>query len=131
MHPNSGQASMAYRKAAANVHPGIALVRIYDELILAIRQAIRAKEDKNHELAFTKIMRAALILRGLAGGLDLERGGEVSERLLQVYKSYILNLHLSYGKEDVVRRYNKLLEGLVELRDAWAFVAGERLRNPS
>ena len=129
MSHNTGLAVSAYRKAAANVHPSIALVRIYDELILAVRQAIRAKEDKQHELAFTKVMRAAMILRGLANGLDFDRGGEVSERLFKVYNSYILGLHLSYGKDYVVRRYSKLLEGLVELRDAWAFIAGQRERS--
>jgi flagellar protein FliS len=47
--------------------------------------------------------------------------------LLKIYKSYILCLHLSYGKPDVIRRYNKLAEGLVALRDAWIFVAAQTM----
>lgn len=124
MNPRMGMAASAYRRAAASVHPAVAVVKLYDETILAIRQAIRAKESGDHEGAFTRVLRAATILRGLSHSLDFEQGGEVAERLLGVYKRYILLLHLSYGKPDVVVRYRKLLDGLIELRDAWASIAG-------
>jgi flagellar protein FliS len=127
MYQNMSKATSAYRQASASVHPSIAIVKIYDELILAVRQATRAKEEGLHELAFSKVSRAAMILHGLINALDMDRGGAVSARLLKIYRSYILCLHLSYGKPDVIRRYNKLAEGLVALRDAWIFVAAQTM----
>jgi flagellar protein FliS len=124
MNPHLQMSVAAYRKAATSVHPSVAVVRLYDETILAVTQAIRAKQAGDHEGAFVKVLRAATILRGLSHSLDFAKGGAVSERLFSVYKRYILLLHVSYGKPDVVARYRKLLEGLGELRDAWASIAG-------
>lgn len=128
MNLNSGLASSAYRRAATAVHPTVAVVRLYDEAILAITQAIRAFEAKAHETAYARVVRTAAILRGLDHALDHEVGGEVAERLHRVYGSYIMALHLNYGKPDVVARYEKLLVGLGELRDAWASIAGSKPR---
>lgn len=131
MYPNLAKAHAAYRQASASVHPAVAQVKIYDELILAIRQAMRSIDDKQPEAAFSKVMRAAFILRGLIAALDMERGGDVSKRLLKVYTSYIFNLHLSYGKPDVIERYGKLLDGLLPLREAWVHVAKYRMAEES
>ena len=114
----------AYRQAAANVHPLIAVVRLYDEVLSQIRLAIRAKEEKRHEDAFQNIMRATTILRGLAHNLDFDKGGALADRPCRVYTSNILALHTSLGKPDVAIRYTKLLAGLEELRNAWASIAG-------
>lgn len=124
MNSRMGQVAAAYRQAAASVHPTVAVVKLYDATLLAISQAIRAREAAQYEECFVKVMRAATILRGLDHALDYARGGAVAERLHRVYKGYILALHLSYGKPDVVRRYRKLHDSLVELRDAWAGIAG-------
>lgn len=124
MNSRMGQVTAAYRQAAASVHPTVAVVKLYDATLLAISQAIRARETSQFEECFVKVMRAATILRGLDHALDYAKGGAVAERLHRVYKGYILALHLSYGKPDVVRRYRKLHDSLVELRDAWAGIAG-------
>jgi flagellar protein FliS len=126
MNPYSGQASAAYRQAARAVHPTVAVVKVYDEALLALTQAIRAREAGEYETCFSRVLRAATVLRGLAHCLDFAKGGAVAERLEHVYKSYILALHLNYGKPDAAARYGKLFEGLVELRDAWAGIAGMR-----
>ena len=131
MNSRMGQAAAAYRQAAASVHPTVAVVKLYDATLLAISQAIRAREASRFEECFVKVMRAATILRGLDHALDYNRGGAVAERLHRVYKGYILALHLSYGKPDVVRRYRKLYDSLVELRDAWAGIAGMAAFGPS
>lgn len=124
MNPNMGMATTAYRQAAASVHPSVAVVKVYDEAILAIVNAVRAKECNEHERAFSTVLRAAMILRGLSHSLDFTKGGAVAERLFAVYRSYILQLHLSYGKDDAVHRYRTLLGGLIDLRNAWATIAG-------
>ncbi len=124
MNSRMGQAAAAYRQAAASVHPTVAVVKLYDATLLAISQAIRAREAGQFEECFIKVMRAATILRGLDHALDYAKGGAVAERLHRVYKGYIIALHVSYGKPDVVRRYRKLHDSLIELRDAWAGIAG-------
>ena len=124
MNSSMGFAAAAYRQAAASVHPTVAVVKLYDATLLAILQAIRAREQKQIEECFTKVMRAATILRGLDQALDYEKGGAVAEQLHRVYRSYILSLHVSFGKPDVLRRYRKLYDSLIGLRDAWARIAG-------
>lgn len=124
MNARTGFAAAAYRQAAASVHPTVAVVKLYDATLLAIQQAIRAREAKQFEECFVKVMRAATILRGLDHALDYAKGGAVAEQLHRVYRSHILALHMSFGKPDVIRRYGKLHDSLVGLRDAWAHIAG-------
>lgn len=124
MNSSMGFAAAAYRQAAASVHPTVAVVKLYDATLLAILQAIRARELKQIEECFTKVMRAATILRGLDQALDYDKGGAVAEQLHRVYRSYILSLHVSFGKPDVLRRYRKLYDSLIGLRNAWARIAG-------
>lgn len=124
MNSRMGFAAAAYRQAAASVHPTVAVVKLYDATLLAILQAIRAREQKQVEECFIKVMRAATILRGLDQALDYDKGGAVAEQLHRVYRSYILSLHLSFGKPDVLKRYRKLYDSLIGLRDAWAKIAG-------
>ena len=131
MNSHMGQAAAAYRQAAASVHPTVAVVKLYDATLLAILQAIRAREQKQIEECFNKVMRAATILRGLDQALDYDKGGAVAEQLHRVYRSYTLSLHLSFGKPDVLKRYRKLYDSLIGLRDAWARIAGMDLHEES
>lgn len=131
MNSHMGQAAAAYRQAAASVHPTVAVVKLYDATLLAILQAIRAREQKQIEECFNKVMRAATILRGLDQALDYDKGGAVAEQLHRVYRSYTLSLHLSFGKPDVLKRYRKLYDSLIGLRDAWARIAGMDLHQES
>ena len=124
MNSSMGFAAAAYRQAAASVHPTVAVVKLYDATLLAILQAVRAREQKQIEESFNKVMRAATILRGLDQALDYEKGGAVAEQLHRVYRSYILSLHVNFGKPDVQKRYRKLYDSLIGLRDAWAKIAG-------
>ncbi|WP_370673907.1 flagellar export chaperone FliS [Pleomorphomonas sp. PLEO] len=124
MNSHLGYAAAAYRQAAASVHPTVAVVKLYDATLLAILQAIRAREQKQIEECFNKVMRAATILRGLDQALDYDKGGAVAEQLHRVYRSYTISLHVSFGKPDVVKRYRKLYDSLIGLRNAWAKIAG-------
>ena len=78
MHSNYAQAAAAYRQAAAAVHPTVTVVKLYDAVLLAILQAMRAKGAGQHEEAFIKVMRAATILRGLDHALDFDKGAPVA-----------------------------------------------------
>lgn len=118
-------ANAAYRQANAAVAPTVALVRVYDELIVAMTQAVRAMEEGKHETCFARIQRVTTILRGLDCALDFDRGGDIAERLHKVYNSYILQLHISYTRPDRIARYRRLMDGLRSLREAWVQVALE------
>lgn len=124
MNPYANQAMASYRQAAAAVHPTVAVVKLYDATLLAMLQAIKAREAGQYEECFIKVMRAATILRGLDHALDFDKGGAVAERLHRVYQGYILTMHLSFGKKDVIARYSKLYGSLAKLRDSWAKIAG-------
>jgi len=114
----------AYRTAATQVHPLVAVVKLFDETLRRIALAISSIEAKRHEDAYVHISRASLILRGLAGNLNFELGKDVAETLKRTYVTNMIALHTAYGKKDAVARYHKIRSGLLELRNAWATVAG-------
>jgi flagellar protein FliS len=120
----ASHAASAYRQTSSIVPPGMAVVRLYDSIIVLIQRAVVALQEKRRDESFAHIDRAASILRGLSHILDFERGGAIAERLLKVYSHYIVALYAALGKPDAVERYVKLLEGLGEMRDAWATVVG-------
>ncbi|WP_423066911.1 flagellar export chaperone FliS [Devosia sp. CN2-171] len=124
MTQNLAHAIGAYRVAATQVHPLVAVVKLFDETLRRIALTISSIEEKRHEDAYVHVSRASLILRGLAGNLNFEVGRDVAETLKQTYVSNMIALHTAYGKKDAVARYRKIRSGLLELRNAWATVAG-------
>ena len=124
----ANQAASAYRKIATVVPPDMAVVRLYDAVIVLIQRTINAIEHRRRDEGFVHVHRAASILRGLSHILDFERGGALAAQLQRMYSSNILALYGALGKPDASMRYRKLAEGLAEMRDAWATVAGLRTR---
>ena len=118
----------AYRMASRQVHPLVAVVKLYDEALRRISRAIEGTEAKKFEDAYINVSHASLILRGLAGNLrsDLggESGAEFARALKQTYVTNMIALHTSYGKKDAPQRYRRIRNGLLELRNAWAVTAG-------
>lgn len=124
---NPQAALNAYRSAATQVHPLVAVVKLYDEVLRRIGRAIEGTEAKRSEEAYIHISRASLILRGLASNLRADASGANAEMvgvLKQTYVTNMIALHTSYGKKDAVKRYRKIRAGLLELRNAWALSAG-------
>lgn len=116
----------AYRTAATQVHPLVAVVKLYDEVLRRIGRAIEGLEARKFEDAYIHVSRASLILRGLAGNLrsDVPEAEEIIGVLKQTYVTNMIALHTSYGKKDATQRYRKIRAGLLELRNAWAQTAG-------
>ena len=114
------QAISAYRKATTTVPPVTAVVLLYDEAINAAQRAAAATENKYYEEAQVQMLRAVSILRGLRQALDLDAGGNIARQLLDTYSSVIRALTQTVGKPDAAERFQRLGEGLIELRDAWA-----------
>lgn len=118
------KALSAYRQSAAQVAPNVAVVRLYDEAIRRIRRASRAASDGRMEEAHVGVLRATAILLSLAGNLDFEKSPDLATTLKQTYVTNIVALHGGFGRPDMATRYGRLLEGLTELRNAWAQIAG-------
>ena len=118
------QAASAYRQAATVLPPEMAVVRLYDCVIVLIQRTVDALEAKRRDEGFALVNRAAAILRGLSHVLNYERGGALAARLQKMYSKNIVALYGTLSKPDAPLRYRKLAEGLMEMRDAWATVAG-------
>jgi flagellar protein FliS len=123
MNQYSATAGAAYRKAAIAVPPLTAIVRLYDRVIVLMQRAALAAESKQPQESFTNVTEATTILRGLSYALDFQHGGQIAERLRNMYTGTILALMSSYGRPDTPARYRRLAAGFIELRDAWVEVA--------
>ncbi|BBF93897.1 flagellar export chaperone FliS [Blastochloris tepida] len=120
---SAGAASAAYRSATVTVAPTTAIVMALDRVLLNLKRTIAATEAKRFDEAFNLTSHSTQILRGLAHHIDVAKGGAMAERLQKTYHANIMAMLLAMGKPDAVRRYQKLAEGLAELRDAWAQIA--------
>jgi len=120
MTANTKAALNAYRAVATQVHPLVAVVKLYDEVLRRIGRAIEGTEARKFEDAYIHISRASLILRGLTSNLrsDIAGGAEIVGVLKQTYVTNMIALHTSYGKKDAIQRYRKIRSGLLELRNA-------------
>ncbi|HEV2555702.1 MAG TPA: flagellar protein FliS [Bosea sp. (in: a-proteobacteria)] len=114
----------AYRRVAAQVHPLVAVVKLYDEAIRQLRLAILATQDQRHEESHACITRSSTILRGLCHCLRFDKGEEVAQQLLKAYTYNIMAIHTAYGRRDAKARYEKIVFHLTGLRNAWAQIAG-------
>lgn len=121
------QALSAYRVAATQVHPLVAVVRLFDEVLRRIRKAQVESSARRMEEAYIHVSRASLILRGLSSNLRFDSGEDVAETLKQTYIKNMIALHTAFGKPDAVERYDRILDGLTDLRNAWAETAGMQL----
>ncbi|MBU1174155.1 MAG: flagellar protein FliS [Alphaproteobacteria bacterium] len=124
MTQSFAKAVTAYRQAATHVTPAVAVVRLYDEAIRRIRRASKAATDNRLEEAHAGVLRATTIFLGLMGSLDFAQSPELATTLKQTYVSNIMALHGGFGRPDMAARYDTLLGGLAELRNAWAQIAG-------
>lgn len=118
------QALAAYRMVAAQVHPLVAVVKLYDEAIRQLRLAILATQDRRHEESHACITKSSTILRGLCHNLRFDKGEEVAQQLLKAYTYNIMAIHTAYGRRDAPARYEKIIWHLTGLRNAWAEIAG-------
>jgi flagellar protein FliS len=116
------QAISAYKTAP--MHPLVAVVRLYDEVLRRIARAIDDTRARRIEDAYINISRASLILRGLSSNLRFDKGEDIAKTLKNTYVTNMIALHTSFGKPDAPQRYEKIHGGLTELRNAWAETAG-------
>ncbi|CCG42658.1 flagellar export chaperone FliS [Magnetospirillum molischianum] len=121
---HSQQASAAYRAATMTVPPLHAVVMLYDGVLVRVRNAAAAAERGDWDRQSDEISRAVDLLRGLLAALDFERGGDVAMRLRQTYQANIRALLRSTREAQAVAMCAKIEDGLRQLRNAWAEIAG-------
>ncbi|SEQ52383.1 flagellar protein FliS [Devosia sp. YR412] len=118
------QAMSAYRTAAAQVPPNVAVVKLYDLAIRSIRLAIVSLGEGKVEDTYIAVNKACQVLRGLTSNLRFSPDNDMADTLKSTYVANMIALHTAFGKPDAARRYAQIAEGLLELRNAWADIAG-------
>jgi flagellar protein FliS len=103
--------------------PGRLVVMLYDGARRFLTQAAHAMREGDLQLASAKLGRAEAIIDELLATLDMERGGEVAERLQGIY--VFCRRHLAEARlARDAGRIEQVGRLLGELRDAWAQIAG-------
>ncbi|MDR6852497.1 flagellar protein FliS [Sphingomonas sp. BE123] len=105
------------RTAAADPHQLVELM--YKECIAALRSAAFATEKGQFAVKSERIARATAILFALEGGLDFERGGEVSRTLATLYHGLRNQIvHASIGSDPAP--FRAVADDLADIAGAWS-----------
>ncbi len=91
---------------------------LYDDLLLALRQAAFAMERGQHERKSERVTRALSVLFALEGGLDFARGGEVAASLSSLYRGARERVTRASIANDA-RTVLDVAEGIGEIASAW------------
>lgn len=103
------------------------VVMLYDGAIRFLHQAAAAIRASDPVLAHDRLRRAEAIIDELNYTLDLDRGGEVADRLRAIYlfcRRRLLECNLRRDADGVV----EVAKLLGELRESWERVADGALR---
>lgn len=118
----------AYQNAIQTTPPLQAVVMLYDGILVRLRNATAAVERGDYGEQFNQIMKAIDIMRGLLAALDLKEGGTLAERLRDTYEANMVAMMRSVGTPQAVDCMQRISDGLRELRNAWAEIAGMPLQ---
>ena len=103
------------------------VLRLYEQIIEDLRQALKAIEQNQIDLRTNKINHAILVIGHLQSRLNFEAGGQVSQNLDRFYnvlRSSLMEAQFKASSELISARINDLLG----LRAAWVEVErGESL----
>lgn len=115
-------AGRLYREATVSGAGPIALViRLYEQMIQDLRQAIKALDDHNIELRTARINHTILVIAYLDSQLNFAQGGKVAEQLRTFYgalRANLLQAQLTQSREILTRQITDLLA----IREAWIAV---------
>ena len=118
----------AYRQAAVQgASPVQLVIRLYEQIIEDLRQALQAVERKQIELRTNRINHAILVIGHLQSGLDFEAGGKPAHDLDHFYnvlRHNLMQAQIHASKQILAQQITDLLA----LRAAWLEV--ERAEGP-
>ena len=116
-------ATSAYRQMEIlSASPGQLVVIVYDYLLVQLRRIDLAIENGDVELRCEAIGRANAALTELMGGLDLDRGGQLSTQLRALY-SFFLGELIDVGRYNDRKRLAQISTQVGELRSAFSQIA--------
>jgi len=119
----------AYREAAVRgANPVQLVIRLYEQVIEDLRQALKAIEQNQIDLRTNKINHAIVVIGHLQGCLNFEAGGKPARDLNQFYdvlRQNLLQAQIRASKQILSQQITDLLE----VRAAWMEV--ERRESPS
>ncbi len=104
------------------------VVRLYEQMIEDLRQALKAIEQNNIELRTNRVNHAILVLGCLQSQLDFEAGGKVAAKLNQFYDRVRQNLMFIQFHPSTTGMAQEITD-LLAVREAWIEV--ERAERPS
>lgn len=120
----SKQAIAAYQTAVMTTPPLQAVVLLYDGILVRIHNAATAAAAGDYGRQHSEIMRAIEILRGLLAALDMQAGGKLAAGLADTYRVNMQALLHTVGRKDAEQSCRRIANGLRNLRNAWAEIAG-------
>jgi flagellar protein FliS len=122
-------AGRSYREAAVRgASPVELVIRLYEQMIEDLRQAVKALEQNDIELRSNKINHAILVLGHLQSQLEFEAGGKVARDLENFYN--VLRQNLVQAQAFASRPLlAQQITDLLAVREAWIEVL--RAENPS
>ena len=101
------------------------ILMLFDGAIVALASGRRHMEEKNLALKGADISKAiSIIVNGLRASLDLEVGGELSERLYALY-DYMAERLLHANLHNDLAAIEEVSHLLGELRSAWEEIAAD------
>ena len=110
---------IAYRQSATQgASPVQAVIRLYEQIIEDLRQALRAIEQNQIELRTNKINHAILVIGHLQSRLNFEAGGQVSQNLNRFYDVLRGSLFEAQFKASS-KMISARIDDLLGLRAAW------------
>jgi flagellar protein FliS len=121
---------MSYAAQAANYReleilsasPERLVVILFEQLVVQLERARLGAEREDVTLQVTGVTKANLIVGELLATLDFEKGGEIAERLADLYQFLLVEL-LEAGKSRDANRLRRLGGIAAELRDGFAGAA--------
>jgi flagellar secretion chaperone FliS len=121
---NPYDANRAYTESSVLTAPPERLVvMLYDGAIRFLHQSAVALRAGNQRVFLDRVQRAEAIIKELNVTLDMQRGGEVAERLRAIYQ--FCNLHLTAATmEGDPAKVEDVIRLLSELRESWQQIAG-------
>ncbi len=116
-------------QAIATESSPIAVVQLYDTILLHVGRAADAARHGDYQKQFDEVMNATRIVDGLNRHLDMDRGGQVALNLRDMYESVSRVLLRSIGKEQAGEACDRLITAIRSTRNAWAEICGMPVRS--
>jgi len=128
----------SYREAAVRGATPVELViRLYEQTIEDLRQAIKALEQNDVERRSNKINHAILVLGHLQSQLEFQNGGQVArdlENFYNVVRTNLVQAHVSASRQLLAQQITDLLnvrEAWIEVQRAENYSVAKRFGGPA